>query len=106
VAGDDEEIKKGGAKCLMDMVEDLEGGDGDLASEEALPPGLSLVEEGGDYLVVVISSAELQECLSHQLIPLMVALGLCLIMEERLIRELCHMVMLEHLWGQIPMLRR
>ena len=36
--------------------------------------------------------------------------GLCLIMEEWLIRELCHMVMLEHLWGQcrepIPMLRR
>ena len=59
---------------------------------------------------MVISSVELQEGLSHQLIPLMVALGLRLIMEEWLIRELCHMVMLEHLWGQcqepIPMLRR
>jgi len=59
---------------------------------------------------VVISSVELQECLSHQLIPLMVVLGLRLIMEEWLIRELCHMVMPEHLWGeyreQIPMLRR
>jgi len=94
------------------MVEDLEEGegDGDSVSEEALLPGLMLAWEGEDYLVVVISSVELQECLSHQLIPLTVALGLCLIMEGWLIRELCHMVMLEHLWGQcqepVPMLRR
>lgn len=94
----------------MDMVEDLGGEDGDLALEEALPPGLMLAWDEEDYLVAVISSVELQECLSHSPIPLMVALGLRLIMEEWLIRELCHMVMLEHLWGQcqepIPMLRR
>ena len=96
----------------MDMVEDLEEGevDGDLASEEALPPGLMLAWEGEDCRDVAISSVELRECLSHQLIPLMVDLGLCLIMGEQLIRELCHMVMLEHLWGQcqepVPMLRR
>ena len=88
------------------MVEDLEEGDGGLASKEALPLGLMSAWEEEDYLVVAISSAELQECLSHRSIPLMVALGLRLIMEEWLIRELCHMVMLEHLWGQIPMLRR
>ena len=92
-----EGIRKGGEKCLTDMVEDLEEGDGDLASEEALPPGLLLVEEEEDCRDAAISSAELQECLFHLLILLMVALGLCLIMEERLIRELCHMVMLEHL---------
>ena len=63
------------------MVEGLEEGDGDLASEEALPPGLSLAEEGEDCPGVAIFSVELQECLSHRLIPLMVALGLCLIME-------------------------
>jgi hypothetical protein len=28
------------------------------------------------------------------------------LMEEQLIRELCHMVMPEHPWGQIPMVRR
>jgi len=54
---------------------------------------------------VAISSVELQECLSHRPIPLMVALGLCL-MEEQLILELCHMVMPGHLWEQIPMLRK
>ena len=73
--------KKGGEKCLTDMVEHLEEGDGGLAFEEALPPGLSLAEEGEDCPGVAISSVELQECLSHQLIPLMVVLGLCL-MEE------------------------
>jgi len=61
---------------------------------------------------VVISSAELelQECLPRRVIPLMAILGLRLIMEKRLILELHHMVMPEHLWGQyqgqIPMLRR
>ena len=47
----------------MDMVEDLEEGegDGDSVSEEALLLGLMLAWEGEDYLVVVISSAELQE---------------------------------------------
>ena len=90
----------------MDMVEDLGGEDGDLALEEALPPGLILVWEEEGCLDVAISSVELRECLSRRPIPLMVALGLCLIMEEWLIRELCHMVMLEHLWGPIPMLRR
>ena len=90
----------------MDMVEDLGGEDGDLASEEALHLGLILVWEEEGCLDVAISSVELRECLSRRPIPLMVALGLCLIMEEWLIRELCHMVMLEHLWGPIPMLRR
>ena len=90
----------------MDMVEDLGGEDGDLALEEALPLGLILVWEEEGCLDVAISSVELRECLSRRPIPLMVALGLCLIMEEWLIRELCHMVMLEHLWGPIPMLRR
>ena len=43
----------------MDMVEDLEEGDGDLAFEEALPPGLMLAWDEEDYLVAVISSVEL-----------------------------------------------
>jgi len=55
VAGDGEKIKKGGEKCLTDMVEDLEGGDGDLASEEALPPGLLLAWEEEDCRDVAIS---------------------------------------------------
>jgi len=87
----------------MDMVEDLEEGegevDGDLAFEEALPPGLMLVWEEEGCRDVAISSVELRECLSRRLIPLMIALGLCL-MEEQLILKLCHMVMQEHLWGQ------
>lgn len=96
----------------MDMVEDLDEGegDGDSVSEETLLPGLMLAWEEGDCRDVDISSVELPECLSRQLIHFMVALGLCLIMEEWLIRELCHMVMLEHLWKQcrelISMLRR
>lgn len=94
----------------MDMVEDLAEGEGDLASEEALLPGLMLAWEGEDCRDVVISSVELRECLSQQVIRLMAALGLCLIIEEWLIRELCHMRMLEHRWGQcqepVPMLRR
>lgn len=95
----------------MDMVEDLEEGEGegDSVSEEVLPPGLMLVWEEEGCLDVAISSVELRECLSRRLIPLMVALGLCL-MEEQLIRELCHMVMPEHPWGQCrertPMLHR
>ena len=92
----------------MDMVEDLEKekGDGDSVSKEALLRGLMLAWEEEDCRDAVISSVEPQECLSRQLIPLTAALGLCLIMEEWLIRELCHMVMLEHLWEQSPMLRR
>jgi len=88
----------------MDTVEDLEEGevdgevDGDSVSEEALPPGLLLAWEGEDCRDVAISSVELRECLSHRVILLMAALGLC------------PMVMAEHLWGQcrepIPMLRR
>ena len=93
----------------MDMVEDLGEEDGDLALEEALLPGLLLVWEEEDCLAVVISSVELRECLSRRLIPLLVALGLCL-MGEQFIRELCHMVMPGHLWEpcqeQIPMLRK
>jgi hypothetical protein len=84
----------------MDTVEDLEEGDGDSVLEEALRPGLMLAWEEEDCRDVATSSAELRECLSHQLIPLTAALGLCLIMEK------CRMVMLEHLWEQIPMLRR
>jgi len=66
------------------MVEDLEEGevDGDLVSEEALPLGLILVWEGEDCRGVDISSAEPQACLSRQLIPLIVPLGPCLIIEE------------------------
>jgi hypothetical protein len=96
----------------MDMVEDLEEGegDGDSVLEEALPPGLMLAWEEEDCPDVAISSAELRECLSHRVILLTATLGLRLIMEEWFIRELCHMVMLEHLWEQcqepIPMLRR
>jgi len=96
----------------MDMVEDLveEEEDGDSVLEEALLPGLMLAEEGEDCLGVAISSVELRGCLSRRAIPLMVALGLCL-MEEQLIRELCHIaVMLEQLWEQCQeqtlMLRR
>ena len=90
----------------MDMVEDLEEGDGDSVSEEALPPGLILAWGEEDCRDVDIFSVKLREYLSHQLIPSMVDVGLCLIIEEWLIREPCHMVMLEHLWEQIPMLRR
>jgi hypothetical protein len=83
----------------MDMVEDLdEGEDGDSVSEEALLPGLMLAWDEEDCRDVAISSAELQECLSLQLILLTVAPGLRLIMEKRLTLELCHMVMLEYLW--------
>jgi len=97
----------------MDMVEDLEEGegevDGDLALGEALPPGLMLAWEEEDCRDVAISSVELRECPPRRVIPLMVALGLCL-MEEQLILKLCHMVMPEHLWGQcqerILMLRK
>ena len=78
----------------MDMAEDLGGEDGDLALEEALPPGPILVWEEEDCLDVAISSVELRECLSRRLIPPMVALGLCLIMGGWLIRELCHMVVM------------
>ena len=88
------------------MVEDLAEEDGGLALEEALPPGLMLAWEEEDCRDVAISSVELRECLSRRPIPLMAALGLCLIMEEWLIRELCHMVMPGHLWEQIPMLRK
>ena len=92
----------------MDMVEDMEEGegDGDSVSEELLLPGLMLAWEGEDCRDVVISSVELQECLPRRVIPLMVTLGVRLIMKECPIRELCHMVMLGHLWEQIPMLRR
>jgi len=78
----------------MDMVEDLEDGDGDLVLEEALPPGLMLAWEEEGCRDVAISSVELQQCLPRRVIPLMAALGLCLIMEGWLIRE------------PIPMLRR
>jgi len=86
----------------MDLeVEDLEEEDGDSVLEEALPLGLMWVWGGEDCLDVVITSAELQERLSRQVTLLMVALGLRLIMEGLLIRELCHMVvMLEHLWEE------
>jgi len=94
----------------MDMVEDLEEEGGDSVSEEVLLLGLMLAWEEEAYQDVAISSAVLQGCLSHRGILLMAALGLRLIMEEWLIRELCHMVMLEHLWGQcqepVPMLHR
>jgi hypothetical protein len=95
----------------MDLEEDLVEVDGDSVSEEVLPPGLLLAWEGEDCQDVAISLVELRGCLSRRLIPLMVAPGLYLIMEEWLIRELCHMaVMLGDLWEQcqeqIPMLRR
>ena len=99
----------------MDMVEDLEEEeeevDGDLVSEEALPRGLMLAWEEEDCQDVAISSVvEPQECLSRRLTVLMAALGLRLIMEKWLIRELCRIVILERLWGecqeQTPMLRR
>ena len=92
------------------MVEDLEEGDGDSVSGEVLLPGLMLAWEEEAYQDADISSVELQECLPRWGILLMAALGLCLIMEKWLIRELCRMVMPEHLWGQcqeqILMLRR
>lgn len=99
----------------MDMVEDLEEGeeevDGDLVSEEALLPGLMLAWEEEDCQDVAISSVvEPQECLSRRLTLLMAALGLRLIMEKWLTRELCRMVILERPWAecqkQTPMLRR
>jgi hypothetical protein len=89
---------------MVDGLEEEE--DGDSVSEEALPPGLMLAWEEEDCRDVGISSVELGECLSHQLIPLTVALGLRPIMEEWLIREPFHMVMPGHLWEPIPMLRR
>jgi len=78
----------------MDMVEDLEEGDGDSALEEALLPGLMLAWEEEDCRDAAISSVELQQCLLRRVILLMSALGLC------------HMVMPGHLWEPIPMLRR
>jgi len=89
----------------MDMVEDLGEEDGDLALEEALLPGLLLVWEEEDCLAVVISSVKLWECPSRRLILLTIDPGLCL-MEEQLILKLCHMVIPEHPWGPIPMLRK
>jgi hypothetical protein len=84
----------------MDMVGDLaEEEDGVSALEEALPPGLMLAWEGEDCLDVAISSVVLRGCPPRR-VTLMVALGQCL-MGEQLIRELCHMVMLDHLlWEQ------
>ena len=94
----------------MDMVEDLEEEGGDSVSEEVLLLGLMLAWEEEAYQDVAISSAVLQGCLSHRGILLMAALGLRLIMEKCLIRELWRMVILEHLCGQgqepIPMLRK
>jgi hypothetical protein len=78
----------------MDMVEDLEEGDGGSVLEEALPLGLMLAWEEGDCRDVAISSVELQQCLPRRVILLMAALGLC------------HMAMPGHLWEQIPMHRR
>ena len=68
----------------MDTVEDLEEGegDGDLVSGGVLLPGLMLVWEGEDCRDVDISSAELQECLRQQVIPIMVIPGVHLIMKE------------------------
>jgi hypothetical protein len=91
----------------MDMVEDLEEGeDGDSVSEEALPLGLMLAWEEEGYRGVAISSVELQERLPRRFIHLTVVLGLRLIMEEWHIQELCHMVMVGHLWESIPLLHR
>jgi hypothetical protein len=78
----------------MDMVEDLEEGDGDSVLKEALPLGLMLAWEEEDCRDAAISSAELPQFLPRWVILLMVALGLC------------HMVMPEHLWEQIPMHHR
>jgi hypothetical protein len=79
------------------MVEDSEDGDGDLASEEALLLGLLLVEEGGDYLVVVISSVELQECLSGRIMDI----------AHTTLLHICPSVeLLIHIQGPVPMLRR
>jgi len=90
------------------MVEDLEEGevDGDSVSEGALLPGLMWVWEGEDCRGAATSSAELRECLSRRVIPLMVTLGVRLIIQEWPIRDLCHMVMRGHLWERIPMLNR
>lgn len=94
----------------MDMAEDSEGDevevDGDLASEEALLPGLMLVWEGEDCRDVVISSAEPRGCLFHRATPLMANPGVRLTMKEWPIRELCRMVMPGYPWEQIRMLRR
>jgi hypothetical protein len=90
----------------MDMVEDWEGEegegevDGDLASEEALLPGLMLVWEEEDCLDVDIFSVQPRECLSRQLILLTVTPGLCLTMETWHIQELCHVVMVGYLCGR------
>jgi hypothetical protein len=100
--GNRKEVKK----CQMDMVEDLEEGDGDSVSEEALPRGLMLGWGEEDCRDADIFSVELQECLPRRVILLMIALRLRLIMVEWLIQELCHMVMPVHLWEQLPMLRR
>ncbi len=54
----------------MDMVEDLGGEDGDLALEEALPPGLMLVWEEEGCLDVAISSVELREHLLGRIIAI------------------------------------
>ena len=90
------------------MVEDSEEGevDGDLASGEALLPGLMWVWEGEDCRDVDISSAELLEGVSRRTMRLIVTLGVFLIMKERPTRELCNMVTGGHLWEWIRMVHK
>jgi hypothetical protein len=94
----------------MDMAEDSEGEEvevgGDLASEEALLPGLMLVWEGEDCRDVAISSAELRGCPSHRVTPPMADPGARPTMKKWPIRELCRMGMPGYLWEQIRMVRR
>ena len=94
----------------MDMADDSEREeaevDGDLASEEALLPGLMLVWEREDCRDVAISSVELRGCLFHRVTRLMVDHGARLSMREWPIRELCRTGMPGDLWEQIRMLRR
>ena len=84
--------------------------DGELVSGEVFHPGLMLAWEEGDCPDVAISLMGLGEYLPRRGILLMVAPGLHLIIEKRLIQVLCYMIMLDHLWEQCqeptPTLRR
>ena len=74
----------------MDSAEDWDEAEeaGDLVSEEALLPGLTLVWEREDYPGAAISSAEPRERLSHRFIRRIMIPGLRLMTEGQLILEL------------------
>jgi hypothetical protein len=81
----------------MDTVEDLGGEYGDLALEEALPPGPMLAWDEEGCLNVAISSVVLREHLPGRI------MGIAL----TIVGPLCPLTeLLIHILAQIPMLRK